>query len=187
MNSEAQTEASTATAPDDADAVDQPVAASSGPAPAPAASRSPLAPPAFARLVLVLGGVVWGAIGFWALSDPDSLAASVDLRLRSDLARLEIRAMYGGFSLAIGLLHLIASSRAVWLMPALVSTLTCTIGLVSGRLFSVALDGVSSPTALLLIGSELALCGVAGLAIWRLGQAARIARKAAKKLGVPAS
>ena len=150
-------------------------------------SRSPLSPPAFARLVLVLGGVVWGAIGFWALSDPDGIAASVDLRLRSDLARLEIRAMYGGFSLALGLLHLVASSRAVWLMPALVATLTCTVGLVSGRLFSVALDGVSSPTALLLIGSELALIGVAGLAIWRLGRAARDARKNSKKLGITAS
>jgi len=163
-----------------------PVTSTAPAAPAAAPSRTPLSPPAFARLVLVLGGVVWGAIGLWALSDPDGMAATVDLRLRSDLARLEIRAMYGGFSLALGLLHLVASSRAAWLMPALVATGTCTVGLVSGRLFSVALDGISSPTALILIGSELALIGVVGLAIWRLGVASRAARRAAKQVGAGA-
>ena len=163
--------------PDGGGTVTAPAAAGAPPAPVPVAARTSLSPPAFARLVLVLVGVIWGAIGLWALSDPDGLAGTVDLRLRSNLGRLEIRAMYGGFSLAIGLLHLVASSRAVWWMPALVATGTCTVGLVSGRLFSVAVDGPSSPTALILIGSELALVAVVGLAIARLAKATRAARK----------
>lgn len=138
----------------------------------------PLPAAIFARLVLVLAGMVWLAIGLWAMADPVALAESLDLELRSDLARLEIRAMYGGFSIALGGLHLLASTRAAWLVQALVSTTVLTAGLLTGRFLSIAVDGFPGVFALVLIGSELALVAVAALALWRLGVAARVTKRA---------
>jgi hypothetical protein len=144
-------------------------------------SGVPISPASFGRLVLVLVGLVWFVIGLFSLADPVALADMVDFKLRNNLARLEIRAMYGGFCVAIGVVHFLATTRAAWLLPALSATGICTVGLVSGRLLSIAIDGFSRPFALMLmlIASELALCAVVALAVWRLMVAARSARRAA--------
>jgi hypothetical protein len=142
-------------------------------------SGTPVSPATFARLVLVLTGLVWLAIGLWAMADPVALADSVDFELRSDLARLEVRAMYGGFSIALGVIHLLATTRAAWLLPALAASGISMVGLVSGRLLSVAVDGFPGPFAMVLIGSESVGIALIGLALWRMLVAARAARRAA--------
>lgn len=163
--------------------VDAPASAPTAPAPTAPAKASvlkhgaPLPATVFARLVLILAGLVWLGIGLWSLADPVALAEAVDFELRSDLARLEVRAMYGGFSIALGALHLLAAGRAVWLTPALVSTTVLTIGLLTGRILSIAIDGFPGVFALVLIGSEAALVAVAGLALWRLLRAGRAAAR----------
>ncbi|MEY3011585.1 MAG: hypothetical protein RIT45_320 [Pseudomonadota bacterium] len=157
--------------------------ASAAPATAPKASMlrrgEPLPASIFARLVLILAGLVWLAIGLYAMADPVAVADSVDFELRSDLARLEIRAMYGGLSIAVGALHFVGAVRTVWLVPTLVVAIVLTLGLAAGRILSIAVDGFPGVFALGLLGSELALVAVASLALWRLNSAARAARKAA--------
>lgn len=146
-----------------------------------AEARPPMAAHSLARILLGVTGLVWMAIGLWGLADPTTLADVVDLRVESDLGRLEVRAMYGGFCVAIGVLHGLAASRRAWLMQGLVSALILTVGLLSGRLLSVAIEGVPGPTGLLLIGAETSLIAVLSVGIWRLMMANRAARKALKK------
>ncbi len=150
-------------------------------------AKPPMAAESLARVVLGVTGLVWMVIGLWALADPRGLADLVDLRIESPLGRLEIRAMYGGFSVALGLLHGVAASRRAWLAQGLVVTGFLTVGLLSGRLLTVALEGVSSPTALMLIGAESAGLTVMAVALWRLLVATRAARKVVKNAAKQAS
>ena len=143
-------------------------------------ARPPMAAESLARVVLGVMGLVWMVIGLWALADPRSLADIVDLRIDSALGRLEIRAMYGGFSVALGLLHGVAASRRAWLAQGLVVTGFLTTGLLSGRLLTVALEGVPGPTALMMIGAESAGLTLVAVALWRLLVATRAAKKVVK-------
>ncbi len=167
-------------APAEAGAPEPAASAPTAPAKASVLRRGePLPAAIFARLVLVLAGLVWLAIGLYAMADPVAVADSVDFELRSDLARLEIRAMYGGLSIAVGALHFVGAVRSVWLVPTLVVAIVLTLGLVTGRVLSIAVDGFPGVFALGLLASELTLVAVASLALWRLSVAARAARKAA--------
>ncbi len=133
-----------------------------------ASSRTPLSPNNFARLVLVLVGVVWLAVGVAALADPTGTADWVDFDLESSSALAEFRAMYGGLSVALALLHIGSAVRGAWLRPALLMSSALTAGLLTGRLVSIGLDGVPGPFVLGLALSEVLLLGLSGVALWRL-------------------
>ncbi|MCO4761053.1 MAG: DUF4345 domain-containing protein [Myxococcales bacterium] len=141
--------------------------------------RKPMAAHTLARVVLGVNGAIWLVIGLWALADPAGLLDIIDLRAESPLGRLEIRAMYGGFGVVMGLLHGIAASRVVWLTQGVFVSASLTAGLLAGRLLSVAVEGVPGPTGLMLIGLESSDVAVSFVALWRLFVAARAQKKAA--------
>lgn len=123
----------------------------------------------FARLILAFAGVVWLSVGLAGLLDPLWLADLLDFQLTSATAHNEFRAIYGGLCLALASLHFVAVIRSAWLVPALVSSLVCNLGLMTGRGFSIAVDSVPGPVALGLFGGELLLSAVTVFALWRLG------------------
>ena len=129
--------------------------------------RSPLSPPTFARLVLVLVSVVWMSIGLWAFANPVGLADLVDFHLESSMGRLEIRAMYGGLSIALAVLHFAGVVRKKWRVPALAMAAATLSGLACGRIVSLAVDDFAA-TGAMLLASELVGLALVGLASWRL-------------------
>ena len=143
--------------------------------------KGPLPPRWFARLVVVFSGTVWLAVAASGLFNPDFLSDLADFQLTSTTGRNEFRAMYGGLCAAIAALHFVAAIRAQWLIQALVATIVLDVGLSTGRIFSIATDGVPGPVALGLLAGELLLIGLCGGALWRLQTAARAAKKAADR------
>ncbi|GEM_PF-1766096 len=130
--------------------------------------KSPLPPRWFARLVLVLSGVVWVAVAVAGLLDARWLADMADFELTSTTAHNEFRAMYGGLTAAIAALHFIAAIRSTWLVQALWASLLLDVGLTAGRFVSLATDGIPGPVGLGLMFGEWALIGLCGVALWRL-------------------
>jgi hypothetical protein len=116
-------------------------------------------------LVLVLIGVVWMSLGVWAFTNPVGLGEWVDFHLEGATARLEIRAMYGGLSLALAGLHFAGALRTAWARPALVMTMTTLGGLATGRLVSLAVDDFSA------IGAGLMASEYTGLALGSVAMA----------------
>jgi len=137
------------------------------PAPAAAAERSPLSPRNFARLVLMLVGVVWTSIGLWAFADPVGFVDLMDLQLENATARLEIRAMYGGRGLGLAALSFAGTLRRAWMQPALVVALATVGGIATGRLISLGIDDFSAIGAGFM-AAEYAGVGLVGFAMWRL-------------------
>lgn len=132
------------------------------------AARPPLSPNNFARLILVLAGVIWLGVGISGFLDPEGLAAWADIDLESMTAVAEFRAMYGGLSVALAGLHLGAAVRGAWLRLALMMSSAITGGLLVGRVATIALDGMFGPVALGLAGIEVVLLALSGTALWRL-------------------
>ena len=58
------------------------------------------------RIFLVITAIIYGGLGGWALIDPVSFVNEVGLTINSSLGSSEIRSVYGGINLLIGLFAL---------------------------------------------------------------------------------
>lgn len=121
-----------------------------------------------ARVVLILLGALWLVVAALGLLRPDSVADLVDFQLGSALARLEVRAFYGGLSLAIGALHLAAATRTAWLLPGTVAAGTLMAGIAGGRVLALVIDGYAGVRAYGFLSLELVSLLAAVVAVWRL-------------------
>ena len=93
------------------------------------------------RIFLGLSVLIWLPYGVYCLLAPHALAASAGLTAVSATGTTELRAMYGGLQMAIGLLAAFALFRGSLRPAALVALGFLTLGLGTGRLFGMALDG----------------------------------------------
>ncbi len=55
------------------------------------------------KIFLLITAVIYGGLGGWALLDPASFVDEVGLTINSNLGSSEIRSVYGGINLLIGL------------------------------------------------------------------------------------
>ena len=89
------------------------------------------------RWQTIAGTIGFGGMGALALASPRSLAATVDLGMETEMSENEVRAVYGGFGLAIAGSLLVEGVRnrpgAAHMMAAI-----ALAGMASGRLFDVA-------------------------------------------------
>jgi hypothetical protein len=116
-------------------------------------------------------GAVWGAIGVWSLFDTQGASDALDYRLETNLARFEFRAVYGGMAVAMAAIHAVMATRRGWLGPGLALAGATLLGLASGRVYSMALDGGPGLTGVLLLAMELLMVGAVAVAGFRLGMA----------------
>lgn len=97
---------------------------------------------------LVVNGLIFLLIGLRALFKPiDAVAIPNGLDADSVDAKNYLRSAAGGVTIACGSVLLAAAFWPVLQLPALVLIVTVLAGLVFGRLFSVAVDGLPGPVA----------------------------------------
>jgi hypothetical protein len=100
------------------------------------------------RVFLAVSALVWLPYGLWCFARPEILAAFAGLAATTPTAIAEVRAMYGGLQIAIGVLAVVALAR-----PHHRRSVVLTLGLLTGglgiaRLLAVLLGaGVSGYTA----------------------------------------
>jgi hypothetical protein len=117
------------------------------------------------RLILALAALAFLGFGIAFLVSPAAMGALVDLDLISATARTEVRAMYGGLEigLGVGLLTLLLRHRQVAL--GLRVALAAFVGLAAGRLYGLAVDGWWQPIMWLLTTVEVLAAGLCWWAI----------------------
>lgn len=116
---------------------------------------TPAPSPTFQRVVLVLTALAFAGIGVGFLLLPARMAARLDLSLETSLAANDVRAVYGGLQIGLGVFFLLASARPSWHRTALGVLVAAFAGLAGGRFVSLALDGWAGGFAALLHGAEL--------------------------------
>lgn len=117
------------------------------------------------RVFLALQTLIWLPYGILCFFAPDFPANSAGLSATSATATTELRAMYGGLQLGIGVLTALAFVRPPLRRPALVLLLVAGTGLGVARLLGALLDGGFSAYTNGAIVFELA---TAGFAAWLL-------------------
>lgn len=90
--------------------------------------------------VTVIAAVFFAGMGIYGLVAPDRLVAPFDISLGSAAARSEVRAVYGGFGLAIAAVLALALAEPDLRSGILITVAAALAGMAFGRLISAA-DG----------------------------------------------
>lgn len=86
------------------------------------------------RLFLGISALAWGGYGLYCFLDPGSLAAIAGVTSTTTTGATELRAMYGGLQIALGMLAALALLR-----PAVQPGVLLTLAFVTGGLFGARL------------------------------------------------
>ena len=111
-------------------------------------------------LILILGvSVFFLFMGAVALRNPESVVANFGTTSLTREGRNEVRAVYGGFGVAVALL-LLATLWFPHLKPGVLVAVSVSLGgMAAGRVISVFADGSPSFVAWLFCATELILAG----------------------------
>jgi len=90
---------------------------------------------------LALSALVWLPYGLYCFLRPEFLAEAAGIVASSTTANTELRAMYGGLQMGIGLLAAAAILAPSLCRPALVTVAFLCTGLATTRAVGVVLDG----------------------------------------------
>ena len=93
------------------------------------------------RVFLGLSVLVWLPYGVFCFLNPGFLGEAAGVSYRTPTGATELRAMYGGLQISIGLLAGAALVRTELTRTALTALLFLTAGLGTARLLGVILDG----------------------------------------------
>lgn len=89
-----------------------------------------------ARIFLILTGVLFMGFGVYYMITPQVLAEMAGVTATNATGIVELRAMYGGLQIAVGVLSLLAAFSAVWQRVGLLAVLIVYAGLGLVRLAS---------------------------------------------------
>ena len=91
-------------------------------------------------VVIVLGAVFFAGMGVYSLATPARLVAPFAIELGNATSRAEVRAVYGGFGLAIAAMLIVALTAPELRTGILLTVAAALAGMAFGRVVS-ALDG----------------------------------------------
>ena len=123
----------------------------------------------FARIVLVLTGLIYLAFGIFFLVDPEQAATMVSYSLGGPTAFTEARAFYGGLEIGLAAFLVVCACVRQFVPVGLLATLLLCGGTAAGRLVGMAVDGSRSTVVLVSLATELAVVAFAAVALRRVG------------------
>jgi len=117
------------------------------------------------RLSLVVAGLVFLGLGAYLFYAPETIGRLTGATRLTPSLLTELRAMYGGLQIGLGLYFFVAASRGRWVRSALAAQVAAFSGMAVGRVIAMVLAREYSRFFLGLAAVELlgALLGAAGL------------------------
>lgn len=92
--------------------------------------------------VIIVAAAAFLGMGVYALWAPDALVRPFGIRLGGATGRYEVRAVYGGFGIAMAAILAVAACHPGSLRSGIVVTVAAALGgMAVGRIVSAALDG----------------------------------------------
>lgn len=115
-----------------------------------------MSPSALTFLVLLVAAFFAG-MGAFALARPERVLAIFGTQSLTTDGRNEVRAVYGGFGLAIAALLFAALRAPAWAPGAFLAVAVALFGMAGGRLVSIAIDRSAGRYPWLFAGIEILL------------------------------
>jgi hypothetical protein len=119
------------------------------------AARPASIPDVVFPLFLGVNLLVYLAYGVGFLLAPQKLAALLDITLNSPTALADFRAMYGGLGLGCAAFFALAIKNVSMRHSGLLLAVLGAAGLMIGRLFTMAVDGIPGPVIFMLLATEV--------------------------------
>jgi hypothetical protein len=119
----------------------------------------------FSIMLLMLAGLGFLAFGVWLIVDPVGGLATVGIAALNPAGLIELRALYGGLELGLGVFFLLCASRPAWRRPGLWAVLLGNGSIGLTRLAGIALGGVFTSFFAVALVWELGFAGLAGWAL----------------------
>lgn len=118
------------------------------------------------RIALITAASGFAGFGIACLVRPKSMLKRVDVRASSSRGTTELRAMYGGLELGLGVFFAAAAAKPEWSRPALVAQTLGLGALAASRLAGILADHPRGPLmkVLFVAESSAAVLGAAALA-----------------------
>ncbi|ARN76028.1 DUF4345 domain-containing protein [Oceanicoccus sagamiensis] len=112
-----------------------------------------------ARGFLIFNGLIFGSYGIQCLLDPAVVSELTGMQLSTNTAIIEVRAMYGGLQLTMGLYLLYCAMQIVRVSQGLLVAIFIFAGMAGARSFGLAIDGGDSGYNIAATAYE-SICGV---------------------------
>jgi hypothetical protein len=122
----------------------------------------------FPVVLLILAGAGFLGFGLWLIVDPAGGLATVGIAASNPAGLIELRALYGGLELGLGIFLLLCAARPDWRRPGLWAVLLGNGGIGLVRLVGIALTGVFTPFFAAALVWELGFSGLAAWLLWTL-------------------
>jgi hypothetical protein len=119
----------------------------------------------FPMLLLTLAGAGFLGFGSWLIVDPVAGLAQVGVAATSTAGWIELRALYGGLELGLGLFLLICARRPDWRRPGLWLVLLGNGGIGAVRLAGIVSSGIFSSFLAVALAWELGFALLAAAAL----------------------
>lgn len=110
-----------------------------------------------ATILIIAVAVFFAGMGLVALARPEQVLAFFGTPSLSRDGRNEVRAVYGGFGLAVVSLLLVALEQPALRPGVLLTVALALVGMAAGRLISALIDGLPGFYPCLFFAVELAL------------------------------
>ena len=110
----------------------------------------------FVRLSILAAALTFVGSALVSLASPQRLAQMVEFA-PSPVGLMEVRAVYGGVFLGVGVFFALCACRESWFRPGLVAQICVMGGVVAVRSVSLALDGAPSVLLVMLFALETAV------------------------------
>lgn len=117
--------------------------------------------------LLVQVGLGFLGFGAWLLFDAEAGLARVGIAALDRAGLIELRALYGGLELGLGVFFLLCGARPNWRRPGLWAVLLGVGGIGLTRLTGIALSGVFTSFLAVALAWELGSAALAALALYR--------------------
>lgn len=114
---------------------------------------------------ILLAALFFGLIGVTAMVRPHNLLEGFGIEARQDDSRNEIRAVYGGFPLAVAGLLLFSLARPDLSDGILITLATCSAAMAAGRVVSAVIDRRMGKAPLIWTVLELVVAGLIALKV----------------------
>ena len=111
----------------------------------------------YPKIVIMLFGLVYGALGVWCFLNPENVATRIGLNFATDSGRAEFQVVYGGLELGIGLFLIVSGLNAAMHRAGLLFLLVSSASLLVARVFALLQGGEFSQMIYTLLITEVVM------------------------------
>lgn len=119
----------------------------------------------FARLILVLAALMFAGLGVYLLKEPGKLDEWIGLRATTAESLTELRALYGGLEIGLGLFLLLCALRQPWISAGCACLVFVCGGIAIARVIGFFIDASFNNMMLGFLATEIVFA-VLGAIAW---------------------